>query len=92
MIYIIISLAILVIILSFSVFRLLKKQEIAEDLIINYNNYLQKISQVIELSELKLKEVDYKGSFEADDEVGFFFEGLKELQSILNEFTIKNLE
>jgi hypothetical protein len=92
MIPLIIILLSLVIILSFSVYRLLKKQEIAEDMIINYNKYLQRISQTIELSDLKLKEIDYKGTFVGDDEVGFFFKGIKDLQSILNEFTIKNID
>ena len=31
-----------------------------------------------------MKLVDEKGSFEADDEVGFFFEELKQLQNTLD--------
>ena len=43
------------------------------------------------MSDKKLKEVDAKESFKSDDEVGFFFESIKQIQSILNQFNIKNL-
>ena len=39
----------------------------------------------------KLKEVDTRESFKSDDEVGFFFESIKQIQSVLNQFNIKNL-
>ena len=35
--------------------------------------------------------IDAKESFKSDDEVGFFFESIKQIQSILNQFNIKNL-
>ena len=81
----------MVLLASFIIFRLNKKQEIAETLILNYIIYINKFSEIIELSDLKLKELDHKGVFEADDEVGFVFKGIKEIQSILNEFTTKNI-
>ena len=31
-----------------------------------------------------MKQVDSKGHYEADDETGFFFQQLKELQELLN--------
>ena len=31
-----------------------------------------------------MKQVDAKGHYEADDETGFFFQQLKELQELLN--------
>ncbi len=36
-------------------------------------------------------EVDTKGSFKSDDEVGFFFEQIKTIQAALNAFVIKNI-
>ena len=36
-----------------------------------------------------MKEIDAKGSFESDDEVGFFFEQMKILQQQLNDFKTK---
>jgi hypothetical protein len=54
--------------------------------------YLNKISDTIEVADKKLKEVDNKGSFKSDDEVGFVFEQIKNIQTILNTFIIKELK
>ena len=93
-----IILGILVVILGFTTFNLLKKAEKQEDMIVSQNKilvsyqiYLNKISDIIELSDKKLKELDHKGSFESDDEIGFFFQSVKQLQEALNVFKIKNL-
>ena len=34
-------------------------------------------------------EVDEKGWFESDDQIGFFFKEVKKIQEALNEFTLK---
>jgi hypothetical protein len=93
-----IILGVLVVILGFTTFNLLKKTEKQEDIIalrdeilVSYQVYLNKISDIIELSDKKLKEIDHKGSFESDDEIGFFFQSVKQLQETLNVFKIKNL-
>jgi hypothetical protein len=82
-------LSILVVILGFTTFNLLRKNEKAEDIVVGYLIYLDKISKVIEASDEKLKKIDYKGSFRSDDEVGFFFEQIKKIQDILNDFKLK---
>jgi hypothetical protein len=79
---------VIVLLLIFPIRLLLRKQEIAEDVIVNYMNYLDQLSKVIELSNIKLNEIDHKGTFKSDDEIGFFFTNIKEIQSILNEFNI----
>jgi hypothetical protein len=84
-------LSILVVILGFTTFNLLKKNEKQEDILAGYMTYLNKISDTIEMSEKKLMEVDTKGSFKSDDEVGFFFEQIKTIQTALNSFVIKNI-
>ena len=93
-----IILGVLVVVLGFTTFNLLKKIEKQEDIItlrdeilVSYQIYLNKVSDIIELSDKKLKEVDHKGSFESDDEIGFFFQSIKQLQETLNVFKIKNL-
>ena len=91
MIILTIILGIMVVILGFTTFNLLKKNERQEDILTGYMEYLSKISGVIEFSDKKLKEVDRKGSFESDDEVGFFFQEIKQIQETLNVFKIKNL-
>lgn len=89
---IITSLIVIVLILGFTTFNLLKKNENQEDIVVGYLQYLDKISRVIEISDEKVKKVDIKGSFEGDDEVGFFFKTIKDIQSILNEFQLKKLK
>ena len=70
-------LGVLVVILGFTTFNLLKKNEKQEDILVEYLNYLDRISKVIEISDEKLKKLDEKGVFKSDDEVGFFFESVK---------------
>ena len=82
-------LSVLVVILGYTTINLLRKNERAEDIVVGYLIYLDKISKVIEASDEKLKKIDYKGSFRSDDEVGFFFEQIKKIQDILNDFKLK---
>jgi hypothetical protein len=91
MIILTIILGLMVVVLGFTTFNLLKKNERQEDILAGYMGYLNKISGIIELSDKKLKEIDHKGSFESDDEIGFFFQSVKQLQEALNAFQIKNL-
>jgi hypothetical protein len=91
MIIAIIILSLMVVILGYTTFNLLRKNEKQEDILMGYMSYLNKVSDIIEMSDKKLKEVDARESFKSDDEVGFFFESIKQIQSILNQFNIKNL-
>lgn len=91
MIILTIILGLMVVVLGFTTFNLLKKNEKQEDILASYLTYLNKISDIIEISDKKIHEVDIKGSFESDDEVGFFFTNIKMIQDVLNQFRIKNL-
>ncbi len=91
MILTIVILSILVVTLGFTTFNLLRKNEKQEDILAGYMAYLNKISDVIEESEKKMMEVDAKGSFKSDDEIGFFFEQIKTIQTALNSFVVKNI-
>ena len=82
----------IVILLTFITWNLLRKQEKAEDIVVVYLNYLDKLSRVIEISDEKLTKIDERGTFKSDDEVGFFFQQIKDLQGILNEFQMKKLK
>ena len=87
--YIVIAvLSLLVIFLGFTTFNLMRKQEKAEDILVSYMEYLDRLSKTIEISDKKLKELDHSGSFKSDDEVGFFFDAVKQIQDILNEFKV----
>ena len=92
MILTIIILSLLVVILGYTTFNLLRKNEKQEDILAGYMTYLNKISDTIEVVDKKLKEVDHRGSFKSDDEVGFVFEQIKSIQTILNAFIVKELK
>ena len=77
---IILTLAITV---SFFIIRnLLQKNEQLED-------FITKQSEAITACDKRLKEVDDKGIFYADDEIGWFFKEVQKIQEALNEFTLK---
>ena len=85
------TLSALVIVLIFSVANLIRKNEKQEDILVEYMKYLNKISKAIEISDKKLKKLDSQGRFESDDEIGFFFNTVMVIQSMLNEFKIKDI-
>jgi hypothetical protein len=82
-------LIVLVVILGFTTYNLLIKNEKAEDIILSQNEFISKIKETINYTNQRLTQIDYKGSFEADDEIGFFFKEVKQLQDKLNEFNNK---
>ena len=49
-----------------------------------YEGLIIEIQRIIEFATTKMKQVDAKGHYESDDETGFFFQQLKELQELLN--------
>ena len=49
-----------------------------------YESFIIEIQRIIEFATTKMKQVDAKGHYESDDETGFFFQQLKELQELLN--------
>ena len=89
MIISIIILSVLVLALGYTTFNLLRKFEKQEDILAGYLDYLDKLSRVIEVADEKMKDIDSRGTFKSDDEVGFFFQQIKGLQDILNEFQLE---
>jgi len=84
-------LGVLVVILGFTTFNLLRKNEKQEDILAGYVTYLDQLSRIIELSDEKLKKIDERGIFKSDDEIGFMYEQIKELQRILSNFRVDKL-
>ena len=68
--------------LGFALWNLLKKNESLED-------FITKQSDAINECNKRLNEIDDKGIFYADDQVGWFFKEIKKIQTALNEFTLK---
>ena len=52
--------------------------------ITQYEEFILQIQQVIKFSTDKMKLVDSKGHYKSDDETGFFFEQLKQIQLSLD--------
>ena len=50
-----------------------------------YENLITQFQQIITFSTDKMKLVDAKGHYESDDETGFFFQQLKDLQTLLDD-------
>lgn len=75
-----IILSIISLTLSYVVFNLTRKVERLETWI---EGYVDRINE----TQLTLKEIDDKGTFEADDEIGVVFTAIKEAVEELNEIT-----
>ena len=75
---------------SFFIIRnLILKNEKLEDIQTEYENFISKQSEAIQACDKRLKEIDDKGIFYADDQIGFFFKEVQKIQEALNEFTLK---
>ena len=72
--------------------NLLKKVEKYEDAIVSQSIFIDKFTGVVEYVDKKLEELDHKGSFKSDDEIGFFFEEVKVLNGLLNAYNQKTKE
>ena len=81
----------LVVILGFMTFNLLKKNEKQEDILAGYLNYFDSLSRIVEFADEKVKTIDSKGIFKTDDEVGFIYEEIKNLQKVLSNFRVDKL-
>ena len=81
-------LGLLVVIFGYTTFNLLRKNEKAEDIIISQSDFINKISEQIGNSQKRLNEIDQKGIFQGDDEIGWFFNEVKIIQNDLSRFKI----
>jgi len=79
-----ILLSILILTLSWTTFNLTRKVERLESWIEDYAQRIQDTKRVLE-------EIDAKGSFEADDEIGVVFTAIKEAVDEINQITEKEL-
>ena len=74
----------LIIVLGYVTFNQMKKIEYYEDYISQYEEWITVLSERIEEADIKLRELDNKGTFESDDEVGYFFDFLKRMIGNIN--------
>ena len=52
-------------------------------------DFITKHSEAITSCYQRLIEIDDKGIFYADDQIGWFFKEVQKIQEALNEFTLK---
>lgn len=70
-------------------FLLIRKNNTLEKVIADQQQYIDAISIIINDSSETIKQLDNRGAFESDDEVGTFFQNIKEIQNILNQFNLR---
>lgn len=75
--------------ITYVIINLLRKNEKFEEMIEMQNQYIETISNLMRESDRKIKEIDSKQIFQSDDEIGWFFTGIKEIQELINEYNIK---
>ena len=80
MLYIITTILFVILAIFFAIISFYALRRINE-----YENIILNINDTIESINHQLKLIDDKGHFEADDEVGFFFDELKQLGEQLEE-------
>ena len=76
------------ILLVYIINNLLKKVEKYEDVVQDQVQYLQNIANSIAAGQKHLNDLDSKGVFESDDEVGYFFSQMKAIQEELNRYML----
>ena len=81
-----IILLVLVLVLGFTTWTQMRKVESSEEVISNYEVWIDEFIKRIDIMSEQLKQIDSKGTFEADDEVGTFFKSLKQLQERIATF------
>ena len=75
--------------LSRTIFSLEKLETYYEDTIVEIEARLAAVTIRVQDTVARLKEVDIRGSFEADDEVGFAFKEIKQINEELLDFIIE---
>lgn len=73
-------------VLAYIFWNLLRKVEKLESIIEIQEKYITDFYNLVKQSELKIKEIDSKQLFQSDDEVGFFFTNIKNIQETLSDY------
>jgi hypothetical protein len=73
-------------IIGYVIWNLLKKTEKLENTINIQEKYILDFYDLVKTSEERIKEIDNKQLFQSDDEVGFFFQNLKTIQEALSDY------
>jgi hypothetical protein len=81
-------LGVIILILIYVVYNLNRKVIKQEDVLEYQVDYLRKVSYLISESKIYVEQLDESGAFRSDDEVGVFFNFMKEIQDTINDFRL----
>lgn len=83
-----IILGVIILGLGYIVFNLNRKV-IKQEGVIEYQvGYLRNVAYLISESKIYIEQLDEKGAFRSDDEVGVFFNFMKEIQETINAYRL----
>ena len=86
-----IILGLIVLLLGYVSYNLFKKVENLERIVTSQEVYIAKFSHTVDFTNRRLDEIDEKGTFKSDDEIGWFFESVKTLQNELDDFNLNGV-
>ena len=81
-------LVVIILTLIYIVYNLNRKVIKQEDVLEYQVDYLRKVSYLISESKIYVEQLDEKGAFRSDDDVGVFFNFMKEIQETINAFRL----
>jgi len=87
--FLVITIIVLKVLLAIAIYAikgLTKQSEVLEESNEQYAEWFLHFKKEVDTAAAQLKQVDRKGSFEADDEIGFMFKEVKKIQGRLNEY------
>lgn len=81
-------LIVVILLLGYIVYNLNRKV-IKQEGVIEYQvGYLRNVAYLISESKIYVEQLDEKGAFRSDDEVGVFFNFMKEIQETINAYRL----
>jgi hypothetical protein len=86
-----IILGLIVLLLGYVSYNLFRKVENLERIVTSQEVYIAKFSNTVDFTNRRLDEIDEKGTFKSDDEIGWFFESVKTLQNELDDFNLNGV-
>jgi hypothetical protein len=82
---------VVIFIAGFIIRNLLLKLEKLEEITESQSKYINKFSESVAYCTIRIGQIDEKGIFASDDEIGWWFEEVKNMQNILNQYNSENL-
>lgn len=83
-----ITLSVLLLIAIFAIWNLMRKVERLEDIVEDQVGYMKEISYLISTSREEVDKLDASGHFQVDDELGVFFNYIKQIQDTADNYIL----